>query len=319
MKVLVTGASGFVGRRVCAALLGRDHTVVAPVRTGVSRSPLPAGVEVEPLADPLSAPALAPLLRGVDAVIHLAARVHIMTETAADPPAEFRRINVEGTREVAGAARAAGARQFVYVSSIKVNGEGREAPYSEADVPRPLDPYGQSKLDAESVVRSLGTALPWTILRPPLVYGPGVSGNFRRLLQLAGVASRWPLPLGGIDNLRSLIFVDNLADAIASTVLHPAARGQTFLVSDGHDISVSDLLRRLAIALGGRPRLFRAPVALLRQAGSLLGRDADLDRILGTLRINSNLIHSTLGWRPPVELDEALGITARWWRGVVPG
>lgn len=316
MRVLVTGASGFVGRRVCAALQGRGHTVVAPVRSGVTRAPMPEGVEVAPLADPLSTPALAPLMGGVDSVIHLAARVHIMADTAADPLAEFRRINVDGTRGVARAAQDAAVRQFVYVSSIKVNGEGREVAYSEADVPRPVDPYGQSKLDAEAVVRSLGAGLRWTILRPPLVYGPGVSGNFRRLLRLAGLATRWPLPLDGIDNLRSMIFVDNLADAIASTVLHPAALGQTFLVSDDHDVSVSELLRRLAVAQGGRARLFRAPVAFLRQAGSLLGRDADLDRILGTLRIDCRLIQSTIGWRPPVELGDGLDATGRWWRSV---
>lgn len=317
MKVLVTGASGFVGRRVCAALLQEGHAVVAPVRRNVSRAPMPAGVEVEPLADPLDATALAPHLDGVDAVVHLAARVHIMAETAADPLAEFRRINVEGTRAVAAAAQAAGVRQLVFVSSIKVNGEGREAPYTEADVPRPLDPYGQSKLDAESAVRSASGSLAWTILRPPLVYGPGVGGNFRRLLRLAGAAARWPLPLGGIDNLRSMIFVDNLADAIATTLAHPAARRQTFLVSDDHDVSVSELLRRLCTGMGSRPRLFRAPVALVRQAGALLGREADLDRIFGTLRINCGLIQSTLGWRPPVKLYEGLDRTAEWWRDAV--
>jgi nucleoside-diphosphate-sugar epimerase len=319
MRVLVTGASGFVGRRVCAALLGGGHAVVAPVRSGVSRVPLQEGIEVEVLADPLSAVALAPLLGGVDGVIHLAARVHIMTEKVTDPLAEFRRVNVDGTRAVLTAAQEVGTRRLLYLSSIKVNGESRDTPYSELDTPCPVDPYGQSKLDAEAVVRSSGAGLSWTIVRPPLVYGPGVGGNFRRLLHLAGVASRWPLPLGGIDNLRSMIFVDNLADAIATSVAHPAARDRTFLVSDDHDVSVSELLRRLAVAIGGRSRLFRAPGGLLRQAGLLLGRDADLDRVFGTLRIDCGLIQSTLGWRPPVALDEGLRMTAEWWQGVVPG
>ena len=269
MKVLVTGASGFIGRCLCTALISRGHDVVAPLRDRGSRGPMPTGVDAQPVADPLSPQALAPLLANVEAVVHLAARVHIMAETALDPLAEFRRVNVEGTRAVAEAAQAAGIRHFVFLSSIKVNGEGRPAPYSEADVPRPTDPYGQSKLDAERIVQSIDRSLAWTILRPPLVYGPGVGGNFRRLLRLAGVASRWPLPLGGIDNLRSMIFVDNLTDAIATILVNPAARDATFLVSDDHDVGVSELLRRLAIALGGRSRLFPAPVGLLRRVGSL--------------------------------------------------
>jgi len=199
-----------------------------------------------------------------------------------------------------------------------VNGESRAAAYSESDDPRPTDPYGQSKLDAEVVVRTKGTGMSWTILRPPLVYGPGVGGNFRRLLRVADAAGRWPLPLDGVDNLRSMIFVDNLADAIVRSLVHPGALGQTFLVSDDHDVSVSELLRRLVIALGGRPRLFRAPMTLLRQAGSLLGRDADLDRIFGTLRINCSLIQEVLGWRPPVQLGDGLDRTARWWRTISP-
>lgn len=313
MKVLVTGASGFVGRRVCAALLSAGHAVVAPVRAGVARAPMPSGVDIASLDDPLSGPAIAPFLEGTDAVVHLAARVHVMTETALDPLGEFRRINVEGTRAVSAAALAAGAKQIVFISSIKVNGEGREQPYTEADAAQPSDPYGQSKLDAERIIQSLPPSLAWTIVRPPLVYGPGVAGNFRRLLRLAAVAGRWPLPLGGLDNLRSMIYVDNLADAIVATLAHPAARQQTFLVSDDHDIGVSELLKRLAVAMGGRPRLFRAPVALLQEVGALLGRRADLSRVLGSLRIDPRLIRTTLGWRPPVELEAALGATARWW------
>ena len=314
--VAVTGASGFVGQVLCARLARDGHAVVAVGRGDGVVACATRHARVDGLHD---AAGLASAFTGVTHVVHLAARVHVMAETATDPLAEFRRVNVEGTRAVAAAAQAAGARQLVFLSSIKVNGENRDAPYSEADLPQPTDPYGQSKLDAESVVRSIGAGMSWTIIRPPLVYGPGVGGNFRRLLQLASLARRWPLPLGGLDNLRSMIYVDNLADAIAATLVHPSACARTFLVSDDHDVGISELLRRLAIGLGGRPRLFRAPVSLLRQAGLLAGRSADLDRLLGTLRINCGLIQSTLGWRPPVELGDALNDTARWWRAAMPG
>ena len=317
MRILVTGASGFVGRRLCAVLVGAGHQVVAPVRSDEARARVPGEVDTVVVSRPLDPGAVTPLIDGVEAVVHLVARVHVMAETETDPLAEFRRINVDGTRRMVAAAQAAGVRHFVYLSTIKVNGESREGPYTESDVPRPVDAYAQSKLEAEGVVRSAERGLAWTIIRPPLVYGPGVGGNFGRLLRLAGVASRWPLPLGGIDDLRSMIFVDNLADAIATTVAHPAALDRTFLVSDDHDVSVSELLRRLAVAIGGRSRLFRAPSGLLRQAGLLLGRDADLDRLFGTLRINCNLIQSTLDWRPQVGLDEGLRMTAKWWQGVV--
>jgi len=313
MHVAVTGASGFVGRAACDVLLAAGHEVTAVVRGGRA----PEGTYEVRVAN-LDTSALRTAFAGTAAVVHLAARAHVMRETVSDPRAEFRRVNVEGTRAAVAAAQEAGARHFVFVSSIKVHGEGREAPYTESDTPRPPDPYGQSKLDGESIVRDAGGRLGWTILRPPLVYGPGVGGNFRRLLRLASAARRWPLPLGGIDNLRSMIFVDNLAHAIAAATTHPEARNRTFLVSDDHDVGVSELVSRLAVALGGRPRLFRAPANLIRQAGALLGREADLDRMFGTLRVNSSLIQSTLGWRPPVELGEALGITARWWRSVSP-
>jgi len=314
LRVAVTGAGGFVGTALCRRLVADGHTVVAVSRAAAP----PAGTLMGRISGLDDAAGLRAAFDGADAVVHLAARVHVMAETAPDPLSEFQRVNVDGTRAVVAAAQAAGVRHLVFVSSIKVNGESRDAPFTEADVPRPMDPYGQSKLDAETVVRAAGAALSWTILRPPLVYGPGVAGNFRRLLRLASAARRWPLPLGGIDNLRSLIFVDNLADAITTAVIHPSARNRTFLVSDDHDVGVSELLRHLVVGLGGRPRLFRAPLTLMRQAGRLLGREADLDRVFGTLRVDSSLVQSTLGWRPPVELGEALGITARWWRSVNP-
>ncbi len=254
--------------------------------------------------------------QGADVVVHLAARVHVMRETSADALAEFRRVNVDGTRSVLTAAREAGVKRFLYVSTIKVNGESRDAPYSEVDVPRPVDLYGQSKLEAERLVQLEDGGMKWTVLRPPLVYGPGVGGNFRRLLWLAGLASRWPLPLGGIENLRSMIFVENLAAAISTAIAHPMASNQTFLVSDQHDISVSELVRQLALGLGGRARLFHAPMKLMRWAGVLFSRTPDIERLLGTLRVDSSLIHSTLGWTPPVNLHDALGITSQWWRAV---
>jgi len=314
VRILVTGASGFVGRRLCTVLVSAGHQVVAPVRSDEARARVPGEVDTVVVSNPLDPGAVTSLLDGVEAVVHLAARVHVMAETEADPLAEFRRINVDGTRKVVAAAQGAGIRHLLYLSTIKVNGETREGPYTESDVPRPVDAYAQSKLEAEDVVRSAERGLAWTIIRPPLVYGPGVGGNFRRLLRLADVAGRWPLPLGGLENLRSMIFVDNLVDAMISALTHPAAQGQTFLVSDGHDVGMSELLRRLATALGGRPRLFRAPLALIRHAGWLLGRQADLDRVLGTLRIDSRMIQSTLGWRPPVDLAAGLLGTAQWWR-----
>jgi nucleoside-diphosphate-sugar epimerase len=310
--VVVTGASGFVGRRLCSMLLERGHEVVTAVRTEAARARLPLGVVAHLSDDPLGAEVLRPLLSGADGVVHLAARVHVMRESSHDPAAEFQRVNVEGTRRVAETAREAGVGRFVFMSSIKVNGENREAPYTEADVPRPTDPYGQSKLDAEEVVQAVAPG--WTIFRPPLVYGPEVGGNFRRLLRLASLARRWPMPVGGFDALRSMIFVDNLADAVVQALGSPAAARRTFLVSDDHDVSVSELLQRLAVAMGGRPRLLRAPPGLLRMIATAAGREADLERLTGTLRVSCSSIRSTLGWRPPVELGDALGSTARWWR-----
>ncbi len=242
-----------------------------------------------------------------------------MREVAEDPRAEFRRVNVEGTRAVLSAARAAGVHHVVFMSSVKANGDNREAPYTESDASRPADPYGRSKLEAEEVVRTAGAGVAWTIVRPPLVYGPGVAGNFRRLLRLADTARRWPLPLGGIDNQRSMVFVDNLADAVSAILSHEAALGRTYLVSDGHDLSVSEVLRRLVIAMGGRARFYRAPIGAIRGFAALTGRDADVNRVLGTLRVDSSLIQSTLGWRPPVEVDHALATTAQWWRSTVGG
>ena len=256
-------------------------------------------------------PASPPHSAGVEAVVHLAARVHVMAETEADPLAEFRRVNVDGTRADGGGCTGRRGSASRVPEHLKVNGETREGPYTEADVPRPADTYA-----SRSSRPRVSCALPSAAWR-------GRSSGRRWCMAPAWVAisaacygspasrRRWPLPLGGMDNLRSMIFLDNLADAITASVAHPAARGRTFLVSDDHDVSVSELL-------GGSPShsaagrdFFARPVGLLRQAGLLLGRDADLDRLFGTLRINCSLIRSTLGWRPRPPLDEGLRLTAK--------
>jgi nucleoside-diphosphate-sugar epimerase len=253
-------------------------------------------------------------LAGASVVVHLAARVHIMRETASDALAEFRRVNVAGTERLARMAASAGVRRLVYVSSIKVNGEATEArPFSASDEPCPLDPYGMSKWEAEQVLAHIGAQSPLeiVIVRPPLVYGPGVRGNFLRLMKLAGLGL--PLPLGGARNLRSLVFVRNLADALVTCAVHPHAMGRTFLVSDGEDISTADLFRRLAHFLRRTPRLFSVPDEILSGIASATGRAAELQRLFGSLQVDASPLRRDLGWTPPHTIDEGLAETAAWY------
>lgn len=307
---VVTGASGFVGRAVCARLAASGARLVALSRGGEQ---IPGATKLISWKGVDDQAAVHRACEGADAVLHLAARVHVMRESAQAPLTAYRAVNVAGTESVAAAAIAAGVGRFVYVSTVKVHGEGRATPYREDDPPAPADPYAQSKVEAEAVVRSMeGSGIGWTILRPPLVYGPGVGGNFLRLLRLAGWAIRVPLPLGGLQNRRSLIYVANLADALATVVSRESARGRVFLVADDEALSTSELIHRLSAALGGRARLVACPVKLLRLAGRALGRDADLDRLLGSLEVDSAAIHRALAWTPPFTPVEGLAETARW-------
>jgi nucleoside-diphosphate-sugar epimerase len=311
-RVAVTGAGGFVGQSVCRALRAGGHEVVAVVRRGASA---PAGTSVVEVPG-LDASAMRVAFEGCDAVVHLAARVHVMRETAPDPLAEFRRVNVDGSVAAYRAACAAGVRRFVLLSSVKVHGEGRATPYTERDPPAPADPYGASKLEAERMLasaRDAGGMSDLVVLRPPLVYGPGVGGNFRRLIRLAELAQRWPLPLGGLDNRRSMVAVHNLADAIRFVIESPAAGGRALLVSDGEDLSTSDLLARLARALGGRARLLPCPTGVLRALAMLAGQGAVVDRLLGSLTVDSSALRTGLGWTPPYSVDAALAEAASWW------
>ena len=243
-------------------------------------------------------------LQGVDVVIHLAARVHVMRDTAADPLDEYRRVNVDGTVRLASSAAAAGVRRFVYVSTLKVNGEAGR--FTESNQPAPTDPYAQSKLEAEIALRRIASEgrLEVVIIRPPLVYGPGVQANFRLLMR--AITRGIPLPLGSIRNLRSLIGIDNLVDFIITCVAHPAAANETFLVADGEDLSTPDLVRRLARAMGRPARLFPIPPSVLRLGASLCGRQHVVDRLLESLQADISKARTRLSWSPPVSVDEAL-------------
>lgn len=255
-------------------------------------------------------------LQGVSAVIHLAARVHVMYESAVDPLAEFRKVNVEGTEHLARSAAAVGVKRLVYVSSIKVNGEetiGGQR-YSEVSAPSPKDPYGVSKWEAEQALQRVAaeTGLEVVIIRPPLVYGIGVKGNFAQML--SAVSKRILLPFAAVRNQRSLIYVGNLVDALISCAIHPAAAGKTYLVCDGEDISTPDLLNSLGGEMGRPARLIQCPMWLLSMMGKIAGRSDQLLRLMGSLQIDSHKIRTELNWKPPYRLQQGLQKTAEWYR-----
>lgn len=308
LKFLVTGANGFVGGSLCSELALRRYAVCAALRSNkmacdVAEQAIVGAINGE--TDWSNA------LLAVDVVIHLAARVHVMQDDASDPLAEFRRVNVAGTENLARQAAANGVKRFVYVSSIKVNGEQTvAAPFSETDAASPQDPYGISKWEAEQALHRVAaeTGLEVVIVRPPLVYGNGVKGNFAQMLKV--LAMGMPLPLASVKNLRSLVYVENLADALILCATHPAAAGNTYLVGDGEDISTPDMLRLLGDAMGHPARLFACPMPLLRLAGRLSGRSDQIDRLLGSLRVDSGKIRRELGWVPPHTVQQGLRLTA---------
>ena len=312
-SLLITGATGFVGRTLCAELLARGYEVRAAVRTAAN-SPENAAVSVVGEID--GETRWAEALHGIDVVVHLAARVHVMHENADDPLAEFRRVNAEGTEHLARSAAANGVRRMVYVSSIKVNGEETTDGhiYSEKDIPAPQDPYGRSKWEAEQLLQRVAreTGMEIVIVRPPLVYGTGVKGNFAQMMR--AIARGLPLPLATVRNKRDLVYAGNLVDALIVCATHPAAAGNTYLISDGEPVSTPELLGRLAQALGVSVHLFHFPPALLKLAGKLVGRSAQIERLLGSLQVDSGKIRRELNWIPPYSLQQGLQATAVWYR-----
>lgn len=310
---IVAGASGFLGRVVCRRLLERGDAVLGLVRRAGA---VPAGVQEWLLkADAFEGVEESwPAVLRCDAVIQLAARVHMMNETSRDALAAYRSVNVVGTMRLARAAQRAGVRRFVFVSSVKAVGErSNREPISERDLPSPQDAYGISKMEAERALRNFGheTGMEIVIIRPPLVYGPGVRANFLSLMR--AIDNGIPLPLGAIAAQRSLVYVENLADAIVRCTSAPAAAGQTFNVADERDVAVKELASLLAQFLNAPRRSLPVPPALLHLAGRLTGRTAVVDRLVGELRIDCSHIRETIGWRPPYTIEQGLRETAAWY------
>jgi nucleoside-diphosphate-sugar epimerase len=308
--ILVTGASGFVGKAACSALLGMGHEVIAGVREESKARALPSGTRHVFLSSQTQA--VPALFEGVEAVVHLASRVHFHRENPHDAWKEYFSVNVEWTDRIARSAAEAGVRRFVFVSTIKVHGESCQVPFKETDSGAPIGPYARSKVEAEERLWRIAdeTSMEIVILRPPLVYGPGVKANFYRLLQLA--ASGIPLPLASVDNRRTLIYLDNLVDALCASTLQPEAANQVFLVGDNRDFSTPGLIAIMVKAMGRRPLLFPFPPSLLKALLMAAGRSDLYNRLCGSLVADTGKIRSVLGWTPPRSAEEGIAETVGW-------
>jgi len=311
-RILVTGASGFVGRRLCTSLAASGWHVRAALRNPSGAPPV-KDIEVHAIPDIGPDIDWSDAVAGVEAVVHLAARVHVMHETAMEGLQRHRRVNTEGTATLARAAARAGVERFIYLSSVKVNGErtiGR--PFSEADPAAPVDAYGISKLEAELRLTQITreTGINTVIFRPPLIYGPGVKGNFLRLIKLVGYGL--PLPLASIKNARSLLCVDNMVSAIEAVLVRPQPVNGIFMVSDGHDLSTPELVRCIGAAMGKKPRLLPCPPSWLLAAAGLVGKGAEARRMIESLRINCSKLRQELQWNPPFTVETGITAAVQW-------
>jgi len=314
--VVVTGANGFIGQHLCRKLVESGRDVTACIREQANIPDLDcnsAALQVCRIPSLGRSTALSRILRNADAVIHLAGRAHVMRETAKDPLRAFRDVNVRVTENLASLAIESGVKRFIYLSSVKVNGEvTNDNAFCADDPPGYCDPYGQSKWEAEERLIELaaGTMMEWVIVRPPLVYGPDVRGNFLAIMKY--LFRRALLPLGSIHNNRSLVSVYNLNDFLCLSVDHPTTANNRFLISDSEDISTPDLIRRIALAMDRSPRLIRCPEVILLIAGAMLGQKEAVQRLCSSLVLDKQKVHRVTGWRAPITLDLGLNRTVEW-------
>ena len=303
MQILLTGATGFVGGALLRYLSTAGACVVAAVRSSGARR---FSERVFEVGDISADTQWGSALEGITVVVHTAARAHISQEVSSDPLTEYRGVNVEGTLNLARQAAIAGVKRFVFISSIGVNGNINVRPFTALDVPHPVEPYAQSKWEAEQGLWRIQqeTGMELVIIRPPLVYGPGAPGNFGSLVRWVGKGI--PLPLGAIHNRRSLVCIDNLVDLIVRCIDHPAAANQVFLAGDGRDLSTTELLRLVGDAMGRPARLIPVPAGVLKLSAALLGRKAMAQRLLGSLQVDISQTCETLDWQPPFTVEEGL-------------
>ncbi len=315
MKICVTGITGFIGTAVCHRILNEGFSVVGTCRNYNNKNHL-SRVSLFEIGDIDVKTSWEAALKGADAVVHTAARTHVVNETAIDPLAIYRQVNLHGTANLARQAAESGVKRFIFLSSVKVNGEASPIAYTESDEPSPKDAYGISKMEAEQVLAEIadGTGMSVFILRPPLVYGPNVKANFLKLIRL--VDRGMPLPLGSVDNQRSLIYVGNLADAIVRCIRHTETTSKTYLVRDGVDVATPELIRMIASALGKPARLFKISPKLLRAITRLAGRERDADRLIESLTVDDTKIRQELNWEPPFKIEYGLKETIAWYKSV---
>lgn len=310
MKILLTGANGFIGTVLCDSLLANGHEITASFRKDAVNK-----TQVKPLIIPSidGETDWGDAFRGIEIVIHLAARAHVLTESAVKPLEEFRKVNTQGTLKLANCAAEAGVKRFIFLSSIGVNGNESITPFNESSVPRPIVPYALSKLEAEEGLQKISgdTSMEIVVVRPPLVYGSNCPGNFLALLGL--IYRGIPLPFGAINNKRSLIGVHNLADFLVQCIEKPEAANKTFLIADDMDISTPDLMRILAKAMNRPTFLFSIPYQLLHAMTALVGNASALDKLCGTLQVDSSFARKTLGWSQPISFYQGLNDAAVWY------